>query len=487
MGLPVFIFILSFLFITLLYEIFTYNRYMTLYKTKTLQYLTFEAKRILQGALNNEKINLLQDLATEIIKDPSVAEIWFTDAEFRLIYSTDPELLKSYRFQRLPAKFHPLYKEGFKSDTFKIIENKRIDKNYIYAVQAFKTTPQSLFDYTAGIKFRKLLFLINQEPLIKTRFFSFNPSITIAWILMLFIAFLISWAIGRYNTIFQQNVLNLLTNYSEKPEQMPTEPVNIELKPMVEILSKTAQNISERIKKLSEEYIQKDRIRRENDIRKGISENLFRNFKDNLIGISYAELCKEEGLASSFLAVRRISETESFFGIAFSEEKSLDAYSVSAGLICSAFEKIISGISARDSMILLNKEFTASSLSPSPVVTGKFSLTDNIFTITLAGFSGLIWHKQRSNNAIVFPSCGLPLGKANQEDFIISLKEEKIRVESKDSLIFFNDAFLSTTSVETIKERLSSSPDLNANELVELFKESITVNPGSFLFIIRKI
>jgi hypothetical protein len=495
-AVSVLVLLLAFLFVTLVYELASYRGYLSLYARRGLATIAFSAGQVLsRPGSDAEKAAALSALASETMKDPSVADVWFTDKDFRLLYSADPELLKSFRFQKLPASFYPLYKDGFSAAAsgkgFRVVENRSLDDRYVYLVVPVKVASSSFFDYTAGLKLRKISFLAVQEALFSTPWFPFHPGVATAWFVMFLFALLASWQVGRMSSSLYEDALELLDRYAENAggETSATvfETPSRLLRPFAAKLADISAANEERIKKRTEESGQKIRSSGDEEARRNLASLIFPPPQETVKGLTYAAAASgSEGRISSFTMVRQTTAFQSFVGVALAPSKKPDAFGAAAAFAYSAFYRIISGAAPADALGLLNIEFRTAYLEPSPVMTAQFGLADNIVTLSLAGFRGVLYHNARSGEAAVFPSCGLPVGKSAGEDFTVAFRQEKIRLESGDSLLFFNDAYLEAASIASMKEALVGSRGRSAEETIPELKGLAGSGPDAFVMLVKK-
>ena len=490
--LVIFLFFLIFVVIALFYEVFLYKKYLDIYKNQTIHSLAFEVgQAAMKSANDREKLNLFNGIAAEVLRDSSVQEIWVTDKDLRLLYSSNPDTIKAYKFQKLPADYFPLYQAGFslKPEGFAPVVREDMNRWWTFMAIPVKINADSFFDLTVGLKIRKINFLFNRSD-VRLGGLRANVSVAVVWTLMVLLAVVFSLIIANLFSPSNRKMLDYvrgLTADPDKPAEKPNPPDYVA--PVLEEIKSAFEKIRSSSLRSVEESSKNSLPAREAEIRKGVVDLLFSPPQEGLKSLERAFLHSSPGAkARNLLMIRQTSPFQESFCVAQPADDKLENYLASASQVLAMFNKVSREASFRDLLTDMNKEFMTYYLGTANLLLGQFDITTNTLSLVTAGFNTFLFYNKKVNEFKVFPASGLPVGQVTTEEFALGLKEEKLKMSSGDALLFFNQNLLAKLPLDQLKKRLTENSGLSALDTVETVKKQFS-DPRQeeiFLFLVKK-
>lgn len=476
----------AFLLVTLVYEWAAYRGYLSLYRRNGIRLVArLTAEAMARPGTEAERLARLEEIAAEAMKDPAVADVWFTDADFRLLYSADSRLRTEFGGQRLPAGYYPLYREGFGADGSRVVERGDLERGYAHVVAAVRFTGMSAFDLTVGMKLRKVSFLAVQDPFLVTRWFSFHPGVVAAWGGMLVLAFFVAWRVGWLAGMLFQEALQTVDRFGGAVGTTGEGVVATSglMAPLAERLAELARVYEVRMREMVAEVERRTEEGCEAAVRRAAVPVLLPRPEGALPGLEYAVLDPSEGSVLS--AVKDLGGFRSLVLVASCGVRRAPEHVAVAGLLRVVVERQAAGVDLGESLVWLNGRLRAMAAEALPVAAAVFGLSDGILSLRLAGWSGVLYHRGRSGETMVFPGFGTALGKRPDEDFMVGLREERLRMESGDTLLFFDGRLLEAVGVEGMKVALAAGG--GAVEVAERLGKAAGAVAGSvFCLVVRK-
>ena len=519
-----FFFLLTFFFFTILallllqYETFIYQKYTALYKTQTIQHLSYDAGQILKSDISDaSKMNFLYSLSDVYLQDSNIKEIWVTDNELRLFFSTDPNLMQNFKAQKLPVFYYPLYAKNFvlKENHFLPNINHSIDKHNTYIVLPIRMKNSDSFQYTIGLKIRKKHFYMEKNPVVlfpsinfslpfgktakktQTTPLIWNYSIWILYLIFILISLLLAtictyFFVHLYKTITNNifaitDKIKNLEEYTDVNEIKLEETDNTLFKNFVITLNNLIQHILFKKNEEWEQHEKKEISTEKNRILFNVRTTLFSKSSAPLHGFEQGLFYSNKFMQTHFVTqIRNLDSFKSLFLISETKQPEADTLLAEYNYLYQSFngsndiQKVCTN---------LNKKIFSLSNSQLSGVAGLIDTTTNILHLYPSGIPSILYYKA-SANTITSEFAKDPLfGVTTHDDYQFKLKEEKIKMSTDDIVLVFNEDILSDQlTLPDLKQKLmdnaANSPDSMINYITDFIKSKNREN--IFLFILKK-
>ena len=489
----VFLFFLVFILISLFYEVFIYKKYLDLYKNQTIHVLAFGMRQAgLKSANDQERLGLYNTFAEQVLRDPNVQEIWVTDKDLRLLYSSNPDTMKNFQFQKLSAFYFPLYQDGFSLSPggFEPVVRHNLDRFSDYAVLPVKVSSDSFYDITVGLKIRKINFLFNRGEI------AIGPvradlSVAVVWTLMVLLAAVFTLIIANLFVPIYGKLRDHVRRLNAGPDRQEGsagDPPAL-IAPILDEIKSAYEKVRAESRQAAGDSAQGALRGRDEEIRKTVVDSIFTPSGDGVKGLDRAfYFSRPSAKAKNLLLVRGTGSFQEEFCVAQPADEKVEPYLVAASRVLAMFNGVVKGAVPRDVLCDMNADFADSYLAPANVLVGRLDLASNILSLMSAGFNTFLFHNRKIDEFMVFPAGGLPAGKSPNDEFSIGLKEAKLKMSSGDAVLFFNQAVLSRLPLEQLKKLMSENAGLTASSILEAIKKTFS-DPAQeeiFLFLVKK-
>ena len=500
------------------YETFIYQKYTALYKNQTIQHLSYDAGQILKSNISDaSKINFLYSLSDVYLQDPNIQEIWVTDNELRLFFSTDPNLMQNFKAQKLPVFYYPLYAKNFilKENHYLPNINHSIDKHNTYIVLPIRIKNSDSFQYTIGLKIRKKHFYMERNPVVlfpsinfslpfgqtakktQTKPLIWNYSIWILYLIFILMSLLLATIctyifIHLYKTI-TNNIFSItdkiknLEEYTDVNEIKLEETDNTLFQNFVITLNNLIQHILFKKNEEWEQHEKKEIIAEKNRILFNVRSTLFSKSSAPLHGFEQGLFYSNKFMQTHFITqIRNLDSFKSLFLISETKQPETDTLLAEYNYLYQSFN---GSNDVKEVCTHLNKKIFSLSNSQLSGVAGLIDTTTNILHLYPSGIPSILYYKA-STNSITSEFAKEPLfGVTAEDDYQFKLKEEKIKMATDDIVLVFNEDILSDQlTLPDLKQKLmdnaAHSPASMINYITDFIKSKNREN--IFLFILKK-
>jgi len=480
---------------------FIYSSYLKLYKTRTIHDLAYGVEKILEdkNIKESRKPYEISLLFSYFQKDPSISELWVTDKELRLTYSSRADIQRSFSDKKLPNEYFPLYRNIFNPgvDGHSPVVTKDFGRWETGLVMAVRTSPKSQYDFTVGIRLHKYNFFLEPVNIKLKNGMQVNITPSLIFIFFILVSIIVSslltFFLSSFFNVFEQNSRLFASHVQKILDTGDFTPGNVKLPEdntaIFGPLSRSLNMI------LSQTLAFKDTESAER-VKKSITDDktfTHRTLYDTLFPKVPIEIkgCENAVYVSGFnvqshhvLLAKDKGSFETDFLLVTLAERDFEQYL----LTYNAIRDVFMTWKGRESLVELNALLRLRHLPYVTAVTGRFNAVDSTMEILHCGFGSFIIYNSKLDDYVLPSQESLAIGKKSDDDLLLLMKEQKIRFDSGDRILFFNNDLLAQdVTMETLKKEMAGDPAVSAEDtLNRILSATSATTKNAFCFLIKK-